>query len=170
MKKKISLFFYYFIANKLPSSFFPLGTYFNAFRIFLLKGFIEIGNDCLIEPSVYLGKGKNIEIGSNCQINEGVFIQSGHIGNYVLIAPNVSLLGAFHAFDNTEIPISKQKITNENPCVIEDDVWIGRNVVIMPGVHIGKGSIVGANAVVTKDIESYSIVGGVPAKLIRKRK
>ncbi len=56
-----------------------------------------------------------------------------------------------------------------NP-IIEDDVWIGRNAIIMPGVRIGKGSIVGAGAVVTKNVEPYSIVGGVPAKLIRKRK
>ena len=53
--------------------------------------------------------------------------------------------------------------------IVEDDVWIGRSAIIMPGVKIGKGSIVGAGSVVTKDIEPFSVVGGVPSKLIKKR-
>ena len=55
------------------------------------------------------------------------------------------------------------------PVIIEDDVWLGRNVVIMPGVHIAKGAIVGAGAVVTKDVPAYAVVGGVPAKIIQSR-
>jgi len=65
--------------------------------------------------------------------------------------------------------IMQGEIRGLNP-VIEDDVWIGRNAVIMPNVKIGKGSIIGAGAVVTKNVKAYSVVGGVPAKLIRKRK
>jgi maltose O-acetyltransferase len=63
-----------------------------------------------------------------------------------------------------------QGFKDKEPVIIEDDVWIGARVIILPGVKIGKGSIVGAGAVVTKDVEPYSIVAGVPAKLIRKRK
>ena len=55
------------------------------------------------------------------------------------------------------------------PVVIGDDVWIGSRVIILPGVKIGNGSVIGAGAVVTKDVEPYSVVGGVPAKLIRRR-
>ena len=53
--------------------------------------------------------------------------------------------------------------------IIEDDVWIGRNAIVMPGIKIGKGSIIGAGSVVTRNVESFSVVGGVPAKLIKKR-
>ncbi len=169
MIKNLSLLFYYLIVNKLPSSFFPLGKFFNLLRTSTLRGFLKIGKGCLVEPYVNFGKGKDITIGNMCQINERVYIQSGIIGNYVLIAPNASILGKFHRYDNTNIPMALQGVTKDIPPVIEDDVWIGRNVVIMPGVVIGKGSIIGANAVVTKNIDSYSIVGGVPAKVIRKR-
>lgn len=167
--KSLSIIFYYLLFNKLPSSFFPLGKFFNFLRISTLRNFVQIGKGCLVEPYVNFGKGKNIQIGNMCQINERVYIQSGKIGNYVLIAPNTSILGMFHNYASVDIPMALQGITREIPPVIEDDVWIGRNVVIMPGVFIGKGSIIGANAVVTKDVEPYSIVGGVPAKLIRKR-
>lgn len=170
MIKYTSLLFYYAIANKLPSSFFPLGRFFNFLRTFLLKQILKVGKGCVIEPHVNIGKGQDIVIGNMCQINERVYIQSGIIGNYVLIAPNTTLLGRFHNFEILDIPMALQGINKDIPPVIEDDVWIGRNVVVMPGVRIGKGSIVGANAVVTKDVAPFSIVGGVPAKLIRKRK
>jgi len=169
MIKYVAIFIYYLIANKLPASFFPLGNLFNNCRTFLLKRILKIGNGCTIEPYVNIGKGEDIVIGNMCQINERVYIQSGKIGNYVLIAPNATLLGKFHSFERMDIPMALQGITKDIPPIIEDDVWIGRNVVIMPGVTIGTGSIVGANAVVTKDVAPFSIVGGVPAKLIRKR-
>lgn len=130
---------------------------------------MKIGKGCTVETRVNFGMGKNITIGNMCQINEGVYIQSGNIGNYVLIAPNASILGKFHGYDMVEIPMALQGITRDIPPTIGDDVWIGRNVVVMPGVIIGNGSIIGSNSVVTKNIEPYSIVGGVPAKLIRKR-
>jgi len=169
MLKYVSLFFYYTIANKLPSSFFPFGKIFNFFRIALLKRFLKIGKGSIVEPYVNFGQGLDITIGSMCQINERVYIQAGKIGNYVLIAPNTCILGKFHGYDKVDIPMALQGITKECAPTIEDDVWIGRNVVIMPGVIIGKGSIIGSNAVVTKNIEPYSIVGGVPARLIKKR-
>jgi maltose O-acetyltransferase len=64
----------------------------------------------------------------------------------------------------------KQPFTATRPVVIEDDVWIGTRVIILPGVHVGTGSVIGAGSVVTHDVEPYSIVGGNPAKLIRYRK
>jgi len=157
------------IANKFPSSFFPLGRMFNFLRITFLRGFLVIGKGCIVEPYVNFGKGIDITIGNMCQINERVYIQSGKIGNHVLIAPNTCILGRFHGYEQVNIPMALQGITKESPPTIENDVWIGRNVVIMPGVTIGKGSIIGSNAVVTKNIEPYSIVGGVPARLIKKR-
>jgi len=169
MKKKISLIVYYLIANKLPSSFFPLGSFYNKIRVCLCKGFIEIGDHCKIQHRVNLGDGNNITIGNYCMINEYTYIQGAKIGNYVMIAPNVSIYSNAHIFDDVNIPMAMQGKTEELPCIIEDNVWIGKNVVIMPGIIIGTGSIVGAGAIVTKNIEPYSIVGGVPAKLIKKR-
>lgn len=169
MKKKISLLIYYILANRLPPSIFPLGRFYNSFRIKLAKKFLTIGENCKIQPRVNFGDGNKIIIGDYCVINEYVYIQQAIIGNYVMISPNVVIYANFHIFDRTDIPMVFQGRTVEQPCIIEDDVWIGKNVVIMPALRIGKGSIIGAGAVVTKNVAPYSIVGGVPARFIRSR-
>ncbi|HOO26508.1 MAG TPA: DapH/DapD/GlmU-related protein [Clostridiales bacterium] len=74
-----------------------------------------------------------------------------------------------HSYTDPDTPIVDQP-TDQRKITIEDNVWIGANAVITPGITIGTGSIIGAGAVVTKDVEPYSVMGGVPAKLIRKRK
>jgi maltose O-acetyltransferase len=85
-----------------------------------------------------------------------------------MIAPNVSILSKGHEFQDTEVPMVEQGNKEDSIPIIEDDVWIGRNAIIMPGITLGKGCIIGA--VVTKNVDPYCIVGGVPAKLFRKRK
>lgn len=90
------------------------------------------------------------------------------IGSYVNIGPNCSILSSHHRFDLPWKPMAFQGITRA-PVVIEDDVWIGANVVVLPGVRVGRGAIVGANAVVTDNVEPYAIVGGTPARLLRYR-
>lgn len=131
-----------------------------------------LGKDYLggfISKNVYLGSFNNLSIGDYCEINENVFIQGAIIGNYVLIAPNVSIMSKTHKYLNKDTLIKLQGDTNINPPIIGDDVWIGRNVILMPGVKIGNGAVIGAGAVVTKDVLAFSVVGGVPAKLIRYR-
>lgn len=169
MKKKLSLIIYYLIANRLPASFFPMGHLFNSIRVGLAGNFLTVGKNCKIYPRVNLGDGNGITIGDNCRINENVYIEGAVIGNYVMIAPNVTIYSSTHIFLSTEIPMVMQGQTKEVASIIEDDVWIGNRVIIMPGLKIGTGSIIGAGAVVTKNVEPFSIVGGVPAKLIRKR-
>jgi len=168
---KLKLIIYYLLVSKLPNSRF--GNIFRKIRNWYVCDVLKImqkDNSNYFEEKIYIGNGKNIVIGKYCHINENVFIQGANIGNFVMIAPNVSILNATHNYKNSELPIIMQgEEKNLNP-IIEDDVWIGRNAVIMPHIKIGKGSIVGAGAVVTKDIEPYSIVGGVSAKLIKKRK
>jgi len=169
--KKLFLIFYYLVASNLPSSFFPLGRLFNSIRVFTLKKIIPIGSNNKIQPHVYIGSGNNISIGSFCQINENCRLIDVHIGNYVMIAPNVQLIGGFtHKHDRLDIPMVLQGEIYKGEIIIEDDVWIGINAIILPNVRIGKGAIIAAGSVVTKNVESYSIVGGNPAKLIRFRK
>jgi maltose O-acetyltransferase len=124
--------------------------------------------DNFFENGVYIGSG-NLTIGKCCHINENVFIQGAEIGNYVMVAPHVAILSRSHNKDRLDIPMIMQGKTEDRPPVIEDDVWIGRNAIVMPGVRIGAGSIVAAGAVVVKDVGRNQIVGGVPAKLIRHR-
>lgn len=108
--------------------------------------------------------GDNSGIGINAQIAPYV-----SIGKDVMMGPDCMMYTANHGMERVDVPMWKQPFTDPKPIVIEDDVWIGSRVIILPGVHVGKGSVIGAGSVVTKSIEPYSIVGGNPAKLIRKR-
>lgn len=115
----------------------------------------------------------NIRIGKNTYINGGVFqAVSGtsiEIGENCIISYNVNMRTDSHIFSSVDVPMTFQGIEAKS-IVIGNDVWIGYGVYIMPGVRIGDGAIIGAKAVVTKDVEPYTIVGGIPASLIRKRK
>lgn len=109
--------------------------------------------------------GKNISIGKNVFINSGCKFQDWggiFIGDNVLIGHNVVL-----ATVNHDLVPSKRGNMSLKAIKIEDDVWIGYNSTILQGVSIGKGAIIAAGSVVTKDVEPYTIVGGVPAKFIK---
>lgn len=108
--------------------------------------------------------GDNSGIGINAQISSYV-----SIGKDVMMGPECMMYTSNHGMERIDIPMWRQPFSEPEPIIIEDDVWIGSRVIILPGVCIGKGSVIGAGAVVTKSIEPYSIVGGNPAKLIRKR-
>lgn len=114
-------------------------------------------------PDVCLGDGSGI--GVDCEINGPVII-----GKNVLMGPEVVVYTSNHRYKDSSTPIVMQGFSPSEKVVIGDDVWIGRRVMIMPGCHIGGGSVLAAGAVVTKDVPEYSIVGGVPAKVIGKRR
>lgn len=114
--------------------------------------------------------GLDILIGDNSSIGKNSFVQSGtYIGKNVMIAPDCGIYTMNHGFSRTDIPMCRQGFTRPRPVIIEDDVWIGTKVIILPGVHIGKGSVIGAGAVVTKNIPAYSIAAGNPAVVKRNR-
>jgi maltose O-acetyltransferase len=170
LTKALALLLYYLLMKRLPSSFVPGGRIFNAVRVAVLRGIVPVGKRTKIQPDVYVGSGRNISIGSVCEINEHVRILESTIGNYVMIAPNVNLLGGYtHPFDDLSRPMVLQQDEYRGPITIEDDVWIGINAVVMPGVRIGKGAVIGANAVVTHDVPANAVVGGMPARVIRLR-
>lgn len=169
IKKKLWLMVYYMIAYNLPNYQFPMGRLFNKFRIIVLRRILPLGDNCRIMRRVYIGNGDNISIGKNCRINENVRLDNVRIGNHVLIARDCVILGKMHEFSQTDIPVELQKGHKDYTTIIEDDVWFGLRVVIMPGLIIRTGTIIGAGAILTKDTEAFGIYGGVPAKLIKKR-
>ena len=128
------------------------------------------GEKTYFEHDIFIGGPGRVKFGKSCQINQNTFIEEADIGNFVMIAPNVAIISSMHNYDRTDIPMMFQGVVTSKKVTIEDDVWLGRNVVVMPGVKIGKGSIVAAGAVVTKNVPEYKIVGGVPAKIIKDRK
>lgn len=126
----------------------------------------QIYNAHIVEPY-------NVSIGHHVYINKGCDIittgSSVEIGNFVMIGPNVTFVAQDHKTDDWKKPMMLQKGYNTGKITICDDVWLGANVTILAGVTINRGSIVAAGAVVTKDVPSYAIVGGVPAKIIKQR-
>ncbi len=169
--KRLQLIIYYLIISKLPHS--RLHRVFNRIRCWYVCRVLTImkpNQENYFEDNVYIGNASNVTIGEHCHINENVFIQGATIGNYVMIAPNVTLLNSLHNYQKTDVPMIKQGGVENLNSTIEDDVWIGRNAIIMPNITIGKGAVVGAGCVVTKDVAPYSVVGGVPAKVIKRRK
>jgi len=130
------------------------------------------GANLRVAEQVMINNPRNVSVGNNCYIGTGAQFYPWNapisIGNNVLIAAGVRMITRKHGFADLSHPMAKQGYTNA-PIVVQDDVWIGFGAVILPGVTIGRGSIVGANAVVTRDVEPYTIVGGVPARLIRRR-
>lgn len=86
------------------------------------------------------------------------------------MGPDVIIMTSSHNVESTFLPMNQQGSLPKQKVIIGDDVWIGTRVIILPGVRVGTGSIIGAGAVVTKDVPDYAIVGGVPAKIIKFRK
>lgn len=132
---------------------------------------LDIGKGTIIHEYVALkspGYGR-IHIGRNCKINRFNQVEGEdvHIGNNVVFGPAVHVVGADHNFKKGKL-IRSQGGTPA-PIRIEDDVWLASKVIVLKGVKIGRGSVVGASAVVTKDIPPYSIAIGIPAKVIKKR-
>ena len=89
------------------------------------------------------------------------------IGSHVNLAQGITMTALNHNFEDTEKRIDEQGVST-TPVIIDDDVWIGANAVILPGVHIGNHCVVAAGAVVTKDVPPHSLVGGVPAKIMKQ--
>ncbi len=141
-----------------------------AFRLW--GGSVTVGKMVFIDRGVGLhADGGSICIGNNSTLNANTLIIGGgkvNIGQGVLIAGNCVIVASNHNFSKCDVPIASQGMDN-GYIDIEDDVWIGAGVEIVSNVRIGRGAVVGAGAVVTKDVDSYSIVAGVPAKTIGRR-
>ena len=173
--KLLSLFIYEVILKWLPASYTPIiGIIPRKLRYWCCKNiFLECGKNVNVERRVNLGNGLgfNVKIGNNSGIGINCTIpREIEIGNNVMMGPNCYILSNNHAFDNTEKPMIFQGNTVHKKTIIEDDVWIGRQVIITSGRTIKKGTIIAAGCVLTKDFPEYSIVGGNPGKLIRSRK
>ncbi|WP_421977778.1 acyltransferase [Roseivirga seohaensis] len=134
---------------------------------------VTIGANALIRPSnIYGGEvGEGMIVGNNSNIGPFAYIGCSGlivIGDNVMMSPRVSIYAENHNFEKRNVPMKAQGVTRQTTKV-EDDCWIASNSVILAGVTIGKGSVISAGAVVTKDVPPYSIVGGVPAKVIKSR-
>ncbi|UJH67021.1 acyltransferase [Muricauda sp. SCSIO 65647] len=130
-----------------------------------------MGKNVNIEQKARFGFGQNIEIGNNSGIGVNSLLPPNTIiGNDVMMAPDCIIYASNHNFSDLDRPMRVQGHTPPLQTIIDDDVWIGGRVIILPGKKIGKGVIIAAGSVVTKNLEPYGIYGGNPAKLIKSRK
>lgn len=137
---------------------------------------LTTGKNCRIEAYNLKGKKEIISFGNNIEINDYVHIAGGEkieIGDNVLIASKVYISDIIHGNytgekQDTPFSVPKNRKLLTKPVYIQDNVWIGEGVCILPGVKIESGSIIGANSVVTKNIPKNVIAVGVPAKIIKK--
>ncbi len=144
-----------------PESVVALDANVNA-STFTLGARSTIASGCKIRGDVVIGELTGLNPGV-------VTIGKVTIGNQVRIAAYVVLVGENHVFADPTVPIMEQGLTSAG-LVIEDDVWLGANVVVVDGVTIGAHSVIAAGAVVTHDVEPYSVMAGVPARKVRDRR
>ena len=168
IKKKIIFILYQITGYWLPIS--QRSKLSKLIRVFLARHIAEyFGEDVNIERRAVFGPGLRIGnhsgIGINCEVYGPVTI-----GNDVMMGPEVVIYTSGHNYNRNDIPIRIQGSTQIKPVRIGNDVWIGRRAIIMPGVNIGDGSVIGACAVITKDVPKMSVVAGVPAKVVKWRK
>lgn len=140
-------------------------------KIFLEIMGAKIGNKVIFYPGVWIIPGKNLNIEDEVDLAKDVLITTSggvSIGKRTLIGYRTQILSADHTIPPRGIPFP---VSGDNPApiIIQNDVWIGANCIITAGVTIGEGSVIAAGSVVTKDVKANSIVGGVPAKLIKMR-
>ena len=139
-------------------------------RYILAKNlFKEIGSNVSIYTNVFILNPEQISMGNNISIHPLCYIEGAggiEIGDEVSIAHNSSLISTNHTWNDPSVPIKYNK-ENLKKIVIENDVWIGCGVRILAGVKIGSRSVIAAGAVVSKDFKGSSVIGGVPAKIIK---
>ena len=131
----------------------------------------NVGINLTIRRGVIILYPERLSLGDSVGISENVWMNAAGgitIGDGVLIGPNTVVHSANHRFEDSAIPI-RQQGHDLNHTVIEDDVWIAAAVVVTPGARIGRGSVIGAGAVVVGDIPPYSVAMGVPARAKRER-
>jgi maltose O-acetyltransferase len=165
--------FYYGFAQHLPASyrFQPLGRLAKLCRAIACgRLFRFCGQRVNIEKGANFYTGWEIEIGDDSSLGISCMVPYDlKVGRDVMMGPYVIVIGDDHRFDNVHIPMRLQGRVAHPPVRIEDDVWIGARAILLPGVRIGTGAIIGAGAVVTKDVPAYAISAGNPARVIRFR-
>lgn len=137
------------------------------------KAGVSLGSDVIVSRNcVIQGKTGAVVIQDRTDIGCNAMISSGggiFIGQSVLIGGNCYIGGGRYLTDRLDIPMLQQGVYSKGPVVIEDDVWLGAGAIVLDGVRIGKGCIVGAGAVVTKNLPDYTVAVGVPAQPVKQR-
>lgn len=167
MKKVFYLLYLLFFKNT-PEDYRPYSLFFPAIRIFLVRNYLKsCGKKLRVKSGAEISPNSSVgfdsELGTRCIIQANV-----SIGDHVIMGPDIKIYSRNHRADRVDIPIQKQGDI-ELTTIIGNDVWIGANVIVTAGVTVGNHCILAAGSVVTRDVEDYAVVGGVPAKVLKIR-
>lgn len=168
----VSLSLYYGFARHLPcSDNMWFGGVSRRIRALLCKNIFKYcGKNVNVEHGAFFGSGRMVELGDNSGLGINCMVPSDiKIGKDVMMGPNCYILSQNHKISDLSIPMNQQGFVKKGCTVIDDDVWIGRDVTFTPGRHIAKGSVIGACCLLCKDFPEYSIIGGNPSRLIKSR-
>jgi len=137
------------------------------------QGRLEVGEGTLLEPGVWITApgDARVRIGAGCFLNLGVMVAAVslvEIGDHCMFANGCFVTDGSHRFDDPSRPVPWQGFDTRGPTRIADNVWCGANVVITSGVSIGARCVIGANSVVTHDLEPFTVAAGAPAKPLRR--
>lgn len=173
--KYFFLIIYYSLLRYLPSNsciIKPIGKICGKLRYYCCSHiFKKCGKDVGIERLAQFGSGKDIVIGDRSNLGINCKVPSDiEIGNDVMMGPNFCCYTSNHNYDRTDIPMNQQGHTPRTKLKIGSDIWIGCDVLLLPGGEIPDGCVVAARSVITRQFPTYSIIGGVPAKVIKNRK
>jgi maltose O-acetyltransferase len=173
VKRTFWYIFYYAFARYLPISyrFQPLGKFAKMCRAIACKRlFRYCGERVNVERGANFYTGWEIELGDDSSLGIDCMIPYDlKVGKDVMMGPYVIIIGENHNYSDVEVPMRLQGYTTFPPVRIEDDVWIGARAIILPGLTIGRGAIIAAGAVVTKNVPPYAICAGNPARIIKFR-
>lgn len=170
MKRALCLLAYYGFARYLPDSSFPGGKLATMFRGFLCRQFIAgAGEKIHVRSGAFLADGRHLYMADRASIGPGCRIYGARLGYGVVIGPHCVFFKENRAADDLGKPVGAHGTTPTNIPVVEDLAWVGERALVLQGRRIGRGAIVGAGAVVTRDVPPYAIVGGNPARVIGHR-
>lgn len=174
MKRFFFLFVYYAFARFLPPTNRNIvGKFGGKLRNLCCKHiFYKCGNVINIEHMAFFGNGKQVELGENSCIGIHCNVPNNiKIGEYVMMGPYCYFLETTtHVFDKTDVPIGLQGIrVIHEPTIVGDDVWIGRQCIVITGKVIGSHTIIGAGTVVCKNIPDYVVAAGNPVRVVKNR-
>jgi maltose O-acetyltransferase len=168
MIKKLFYLLYLIFLRNTPEDYRPYALFFPWLRSKFVSVYVlrsgkkpRVKNRAEISPNATIGDYS--ELGTRCMIQSNV-----HIGNNVIMGPDVKIYSRNHRFDRLDVPIQQQG-KNYFETYIGNDVWLGANVIVTAGCRVGNHAVIAAGAVVTGDVPDFAVVGGVPAKIIKYR-
>jgi maltose O-acetyltransferase len=163
---------YYGVADKLPYSltagFGPMAKRVRRWAAEDL--FDHAGGRINIEKGAWFGSGRGISVGDRSGLGLDCLVMGPlTLGRDVMVGPRCMFVSQAHNTGDVSLPMTDQGMAEDRPIVVEDDVWFGAAVIVLPGVRVGHGSVIGAGSIITKDVPPFACVAGSPARVVKYR-